>query len=193
VPKIFHKQNTQDNAKGADSVHIVIEGNKNFSLWFGEAKFYNSIEDARLGSIVASVRNALATDKLKKENAIIVSLQELDHLEMDSEIRQQIKESLDNKISIDSIKPKIIIPILLLHECPITAEVSEKTPGYLKAIQKYHKERAVSYFKKQIDELKDLFKYSEIRFHLILFPVPKKQPIIDKFLQAVQFYKGEMD
>lgn len=44
VPKIFYKQNSQDNAKGADSVHIVIENDNDFSLWFGEAKFYNSIE-----------------------------------------------------------------------------------------------------------------------------------------------------
>ncbi|WP_248127474.1 HamA C-terminal domain-containing protein [Brucella pituitosa] len=46
VPKIFYKQNSQDNAKGADSVHIVVDGN-DFTLWFGEAKFYNSIAAAR--------------------------------------------------------------------------------------------------------------------------------------------------
>ncbi len=52
VPKIFYKQNVQDNAKGADSVHVVLEGKDDFSLWFGEAKFYNSIEDARLPEII---------------------------------------------------------------------------------------------------------------------------------------------
>lgn len=57
VPKIFYKQNAQDNAKGADSVHIVVESNGDFSIWFGEAKFYNNIEDARLSSIVTSVEN----------------------------------------------------------------------------------------------------------------------------------------
>ncbi len=43
VPKIFYKQNSQDNAKGADSVHIVLSDNGLFTLWFGEAKFYSSI------------------------------------------------------------------------------------------------------------------------------------------------------
>ncbi|MDA1379618.1 DUF1837 domain-containing protein [Plesiomonas shigelloides subsp. oncorhynchi] len=38
VPKIFYKQNCQDNAKGADSVHIVVDEN-DFTIWFGEAKF----------------------------------------------------------------------------------------------------------------------------------------------------------
>ena len=78
VPKIFYKQNPQDNAKGADSVHIVLEGEKDFSLWFGEAKFYNNIEDARLDSIIESVGNSLSTDKLKKENSIITNIQDLD-------------------------------------------------------------------------------------------------------------------
>jgi hypothetical protein len=35
VPKIFYKQNSQDNAKGADSVHIVIGEEGRFTLWFG--------------------------------------------------------------------------------------------------------------------------------------------------------------
>jgi hypothetical protein len=56
VPKIFYKQNSQDNAKGADSVHVVIIDNDNFSLWFGEAKFYNSIEDGRFDTIITSVK-----------------------------------------------------------------------------------------------------------------------------------------
>ena len=71
VPKIFYKQNTKDNAKGADSVHIVIEDGK-YSIWFGEAKFYNSLEEARFDTIIKSVETTLQTDKLKKENSIIV-------------------------------------------------------------------------------------------------------------------------
>ena len=40
IPKIFYKQNDNDNAKGSDSVHIVIDPNGGFQLWLGEAKFY---------------------------------------------------------------------------------------------------------------------------------------------------------
>lgn len=56
VPKIFYKQNKKDEAKGSDSVHIVIESRDSFSLWFGESKFYNSIENARLDKIISSVK-----------------------------------------------------------------------------------------------------------------------------------------
>jgi hypothetical protein len=132
VPKIFHKQNVQDNAKGADSVHIVIDANNSdFTLWFGEAKFYKSIEDTRLESIVESVRNSLKTDKLKKENSIILNVQELDQLDIPVNALLKIKEALKNKHSIDAIKPLIHIPILLLHECDITAQASEITDAYI--------------------------------------------------------------
>ena len=32
VPKIFYKQNANDNAKGADSVHIILDDKGNFTL-----------------------------------------------------------------------------------------------------------------------------------------------------------------
>src|SRR5690554_1881586 len=94
VPKIFYKQNAQDNAKGADSVHIVIENNTDFSIWFGEAKFYNSIEDARIPEIITSVENSLLTEKLKKENSIITNLPDIDSLIGDETLRNSIKSAL---------------------------------------------------------------------------------------------------
>ena len=190
VPKIFYKQNTQDNAKGADSVHIVLDSNDGFSLWFGEAKFYNSIEDSRFDSIIQSVKNSLATDKLKKENSIITNVSDIDLLDIDKLLKEKIKDSLSSKNSIDTIKSIINVPILLLHECELTASASEMAEEYIEAVKEHHKERAVSYFSKQIKTLEKLHKYSEIKFHLILFPVPKKEPIIDTFVSNVEFYKG---
>jgi hypothetical protein len=77
VPKIFYKQNTKDEAKGSDSVHIVVESEDSFSLWFGESKFYNSIENARLDTIVASVKDSISLEKIKKENSIITNLSDI--------------------------------------------------------------------------------------------------------------------
>ena len=192
VPKIFYKQNSQDNANGADSVHIVIGDKGRFTLWFGEAKFYNSIEDARLPSIIESVGNSLSTDKLKKENSIITNLGDLDRINIDDETRTSIRDSLSNMNSIDSLKEIINIPILLLHECSLTADASEITEAYLERVRSYHKERAISYFQKQADALGDIFKYSSLTFHLILFPVPKKEPIIESFISEVSHYRGKI-
>jgi len=74
VPKIFYKQNLKDEAKGSDSVHIVVESEDTFSLWFGESKFYNNIENARLDTIVASVKDSISLEKIKKENSFITNL-----------------------------------------------------------------------------------------------------------------------
>lgn len=189
VPKIFYKQNAQDNAKGADSVHIAITQDDTFTLWFGEAKFYKSIADARLGAIIESVRNSLQSDKLKKENSIILNISELDGLEISKTVRDNIKEALSHRASIDDLKPRIVVPILLLHECAITNATKEADQTYRDAIAEFHKERSKAYFAKQVDALKTIHLYGAIKFNLILFPVPEKDPIVEKFVQSVGFYK----
>lgn len=191
VPKIFYKQNPQDNAKGADSVHIVIEGENDFSIWFGEAKFYNAIEDARLDAIIESVGNSIQTDKLRKENSIITNVSDIDYLIADEQLKDNIKKLLSHKESIDGLKSKLHIPILLLHECSITKGITDLTKEYKDGIIAYHKDRANSYFKKQLIKIRDVHRYSEITFHLILFPVPCKKTIVDKFVANVEHHKKQ--
>lgn len=191
VPKIFYKQNTQDNAKGADSVHIVLEGDDGFSLWFGDAKFYNSIENARLSSVVESVGNSLKTEKLKKENSIITNMADVDRLVENKDLVAKIKLALSPDNSMDNIKPILHISILLLHECTLTAKAKEMGDKYREEIRRYHLDRATAYFKKQIEELSDkVAKYSSIKFHIILFPVPDRKELIDRFSNAVTHHKG---
>ncbi|XKM13254.1 DUF1837 domain-containing protein [Orbaceae bacterium ac157xtp] len=191
VPKIFYKQNAQDFAKGSDSVHIVIEPNENFSLWFGEAKFYNNIENERLPRIINSVGNLLAPEKIRKENSIITNILDIELLELDSSLKEKIKEALSLNESLDDLKKKINIPILLLHECSITANANLMTEEYKNEIKKYHLDRAQNYFSKQFTKLKDIFNYFEIKFHLILFPVPCKDTIVKDFITNVEHYKGQ--
>lgn len=190
VPKIFYKQNSQDNAKGADGVHIVITDN-DFTLWFGEAKFYTSIENARLNSIVESVKNSLKTDKLKKENSIITSVSDIDYLIEDKTLLGKIKNALSNRASIDTLKPKIHIPIFILYECEVTAQCTAASEEYRKSMRTYHEDRANSYFKKQINSMSDEFGYGDVTFHIILFPVPDKMTIVDKFISNVEHYKDQ--
>jgi hypothetical protein len=192
VPKIFYKQNTQDNAKGADSVHIVIEeGTEEFTIWLGEAKFYSSIEDVRLMSIVNSIKTSLEVAKLRKENRIITNVSDLDLLPMSGAVRRQIKQTLSDDTSLDEIKPKLHVPILLLHQCDITKTHSELTDDYKRRITEYHKVRAASYFSKQVQHLKSIHKYSAITFHIILFPVPCKETVVTSFIANVNHYKSQ--
>lgn len=191
VPKIFHKQNRNDNAKGADSVHLVLtEDMTDFSVWFGEAKFYKTLSGEALDDIVESVKNSLDKDKIKKENSIITDLRDLDGVEMPDELRQRIYEILDQDRTIDAIKPKLHIPILLLHECAKTASASEMNEKYLEKIKEKHIKKANDYFTKQEGVLKDIVhKYEEVHFHLILFPVPDKDTIVNEFLNLAKIYR----
>lgn len=191
VPKIFYKQNSQDPAKGADSVHIVLEGDDDFSLWFGEAKFYNSIDNTRLSSVVESVGNSLKTEKLKKENSIITNTTDIEQLVKNKDLVAKIKLALSPDNSMDGIKPRLHIPILLLHECSITAGSSEMDDDYRQKVVDYHLDRATAYFKKQISTLSnEVTKYSSIKFHIILLPVPNKMELVERFSNAVGFHKG---
>ncbi len=192
VPKIFYKQNRNDNAKGADSVHIVVaQSQDDFTLWLGESKFYNDIGDVRLEAVVASVADLLTTHKIKKENSIIVGLSDLDSLIPDSELRQKIRAALADDRSIDSLKPRLHVPILLLHQCEITSKSIEVNKEYLTAIRARFEDRAASYFKRQNSKLESLPGYQHINFHFIVFPVPDKDKIVKEFIKVARMLKGE--
>ena len=188
VPKVFYKQSTQDNAKGADSVHIIIDdSNNDFSLWFGEAKFYNSIENSRFDSIIESVEKSLQTSAIKKENSIICGLSDLDILLQDKpDLLQKIKQSLDEEISIDMVKSKIHVPILILYQCSISEKYKIFSDECKTEILNYHKERAEKYFEKQDVKLRPTINlYDEIFFHFIIFPIPSEDRIIKDYLKEL--------
>lgn len=190
VPKIFYKQNTGDEAKGSDSVHIVLEPEDSFSLWFGESKFYNSIENARLDTIVTSVKDSISLEKIKKENSIITNLSDInDFDEISDTLRSKIKASLSQSESIDKIKPILNIPILLLYECEQTKLGTDLTSEYKQDVIAYHKDRATQYFKKQIQKCTGVHLYEKINFHIILFPIADKDKVVDKFIQIAKAYR----
>jgi len=191
VPKIFYKQNKKDEAKGADSIHIVIESEDTFSLWFGESKFYNSIDNARLDEIVKSVNDSISLEKLKKENSIITNLSDFnDFEEIPSDLRAKIKASLAQDESIDKIKPILNVPILLLYECELTKNQTTYTSEYRDQMIEIHKERAIAYFKKQIEQCKSVHLYEKINFHIILFPVADKDKIVDTFILKAKAHRS---
>lgn len=192
VPKIFYKQNKNDYAKGADSVHIVIaKSGDDFTLWFGESKFYKDIKDARLDKVVESVSEMLTTDKIKKENSIVVGLTDLDELVTSKALRKKVRTALDASRSIDKLKPLLHVPILLLHECPLTASATDLDTAYLDKLKAQIDDRATEYFKKQSAKLSLLAGYEKITFHLIVFPVPNKAEIVKSFIAMANALKGK--
>lgn len=192
VPKIFYKQNTNDYVKGADSVHITLNSSGDFELWLGESKFYNSIEDARFATPIASVEEMLMSKKLRDENSLITNLHDLDDLLKNDSLSKKIRTSLAKGVSLDDIKKRLHIPILLLHECNITKAATVYDQTYRDSIIAHHKERANSYFKKQFAKLnKTVTLLDAIHFHLILFPVPCRMDIVKDFMKRAQIFQDD--
>lgn len=189
VPKIFNKQNNNMYAFGADGVHIVLEEN-NFSIWYGEAKFYEKIDSTQLNIIANSVHNSLQTAKIRKENSIITDLNELENILGTDSRKDMILSLLDDKTSVDKLKPHLHIPIMILYECELTARQKELTEKYKQELKNIQIENAKSYFTTQDDLCKnDIFRYSDITFHLIYFPVPNKNNVVDIFTSHAEFYR----
>lgn len=80
---------------------------------------------------------------------------------------------------------------MLLYECEITSREKHYTDAYKNRIETYQKNRANAYFKKQINLCKDVDLYSEINFHIILFPVPNKTEIVNSFLSRARNLRYE--
>jgi len=190
VPKIYYKQSRGDYAKGADSVHIVLEDDEKFSFWLGEAKFYKAIAPAMVEAI-KSIKNTLNKDKLKKESSIITGIQGLDRAIANPAIADSIKGLLSHETSIDRLKPLLHVPILLLYQCEITKNETRFTDEYKNGIIDDHKKQAATYFEKHVKELASTVpQYSEITFHLILIPVPDSKKIKNEFInQALSLRK----
>lgn len=189
IPKIFYKQNDNDNAKGADAVHIVLTNDGDFQLWLGEAKFYNNLENVRMDEPISSVEQMLKTPIIRKEVGMVTSLKDLDDEIEDCNLLKTIKETLANGVSIDVIKAHIHVPILLLHQCDITASSSKLDDAYKQSIINSHKKKAETFFAKQINKLGELSGYEDINFHLILFPVPNKKEIVNSFLDTAKNFR----
>lgn len=151
IPKIYYKQNDNMNAFGDDSVHIVLTKDNDFQIWLGEAKFYNDLEDKRFNEPIGSIAQMLNSSIIRKELGILTGLSELDVVLRDTpEILAKVKNILKNFTSIDEIKKRLHVPILLLHECEITNCATTLSEEYKNKIVTYHYDRATSYFKKQI-------------------------------------------
>jgi hypothetical protein len=191
VPKIFYKQNRNDFAKGADSIHITLNKDSTFSLWLGEAKFYNSIDNARLNSIVDSVHNMFIKDKLRKELNIVTSTKDLELFIKDENLLAEIKNKLSDGISLDEIKQQLHVPILILHECDITKNNTGDYEDYKRKIKEEHIKKAEIFMSKQDKKFIDIYNYHEIKFHLILFPVPNKSILVDRFYKKARFEREE--
>ncbi len=82
---------------------------------------------------------------------------------------------------------------MVIHECDITKNEKHYNEEYMDRMREMYSDQINSYFIKQYNKLGGLNLYNLIKFHLILFPVPEKKKIVDRFIKQVKFYKEEAE
>lgn len=219
-PKLLRKQNREVPIHSADTVHITINcDQEDFCLWLGEAKFLNSITSTDFNKNVAkSVLDNLKKIVIKDESRqICINKTELsDALDYESKklieqlpinperdnliskietkfqkIKEKILSILDESTSIDYIKPRLNIPILILYECQITEEELRMSEEYRDKIIENQIHHIKRYFNLQIEEMIEakIVNYSAVTFHLIIFPIPQKETVINLYDQTMKAFQ----
>ena len=155
----------------------------------GEAKFYTDLYTS-FNKTIASVKDILQTAKIRTENKLILNLKDLDILIKDKDLFQRIRKVLSENEPIDGVKQKLHVPILLLHECQITRDAESMDELYKQMIIEKHREAAKKYFDSQDGKLSSEFLYDKVVFHLILFPVPSKNDVVDSFFKTASAMRG---
>lgn len=82
---------------------------------------------------------------------------------------------------------------MLLHECNITQGATELSHEYLEKIKQYHLNRAERFFMSHNNKQKKvgIYGFENITFHLILFPVPNKEKIVNWFVERTNQIKQD--
>lgn len=137
---------------------------------------------------INSIFDTISTDKIKKENSIITSIKDLEYVITEPTVRKNVQTILRRETPIDEIRKRLHVPILLLHECDKTYNATGLTDTYLDEIKEYHLNRAIRFFMSQNNrQLKEnIYGYEDIQFHLILFPVPQKDEIVNWFVERAK-------
>lgn len=185
VPKIFHKQNNNLHAFGADSVHITkTEDDVNF--WLGEAKFYKTLNFIDL---LDSIQNVVTRTYIQNENKVIREIKELQDI-LGEELYNKTKNLLSDDTSLDECISRLHVPMLVLVECPMVAGAVKFSNDFIKEVTEKYRSDALNYFHRQFDSMSEIHPlYHSITFHLILFPVPDKKYIQEDFVNKARAWR----
>ena len=158
-----------------------------FNLFYGGSWFYPYHQNVMF-TLLLGLLAICQIDKIKKENSIITSIKDLEYVITDPIVRKNVQTVLRRDTPIDEIRKRLHIPILLLHECEKTNSATELTDEYLEEIKNYHLNRAIRFFTSQNNRQskEKIYGYEKIQFHLILFPVPRKDEIVNWFVERAK-------
>ncbi len=168
ISKLYFKTAPGETVKGADCVHVVEVDGEIESLWLGEAKFYKD-GDAGVTAAVASVKDMLMRFKDRQEFVVIRN-----HLDGSDPIMQKAEQLLSDAVSLDKIKAKITIPILVTYESEVTQRHTADSSTFREELG----EEIAPFISKYIEDAADV---EEVELHIFLMPLKNKADLVSLF------------
>ncbi len=174
VSKVFYKTSSNDTVKGFDAVHLV-ELDNDYEIWLGEAKFYSEYRKA-IYDVVEEIGRHLNDGFLREEFMFVEG-----KIDDKWELAQKFKELVSNRLSLDDIRKRICIPILITYNTDLYNNHSEYTKNFKAEI---------------LNECNNVFGVLEhkcqgfnIKLHVFLVPLASKEELVsyaDEKLKGLQ-------
>ena len=163
ISKIYYKSATNETVKGFDAVHIV-ESEDGLELWLGEVKFYKD-SSAAVRDITKEIIDHTGIDYLRNEFLLIDNKIDPQWAHAD-----KIKQLISERTTLDAVFERACIPAMITYESKCVAEHDRLTEEFGNAL---NLELSAIYENFSGRDLPD------IRIHLFLVPLHKKQPLVE--------------
>lgn len=174
VSKVYYKTSSNDTVKGFDAVHLV-EADNDFEIWLGEVKFYSDYSGA-IRDVCEEIEDHLKNGFLRNEFMFIEG-----KIDEKWSLSNKFKELISGRISLDEIKKKICIPVLITYDTTIYNKYEEYCDLFRKDILEECRKIEDKIFKSLGD--------FSLKMHVFLVPLADKQELVsyaDKKLKGLQ-------
>lgn len=168
ISKIYRKTATGDTVKGADCVHVIEIDGEIDSLWLGESKF-KKVASRGIGEAVKSVTEMI--DSLSNWEEFIVIKQ---HLDDDLAISNKVERMLSKASSLDDIKAKICVPVLITYESDAARDALAHTEEFVTQLN----EEVEPHIKSFLDKTEHI---QDVDIHVFFMPLKSKDALVTMF------------
>lgn len=181
VTKIYYKSHPTENVKGFDCVHIIFDADAQTidSLWLGEAKFWTKADGA-IEDAFKSVRGFLEAKRMQKEFLTVRT-----HFDDKHPAKQQAEKLLSEHTSLDEIKAKLCVPVVIAYESEVTGRYTRADNTFLGALE--------AEIQGHIDTFLNKFKLDadmDVDIHVFFMPLRDKDKTLEMFKEHIGSLQG---
>lgn len=174
VTRLFYKMRTNDSVTSIDVVHVLLNPeDRRLELWMGEAKLYESVQDARYKAL-ESIRPLWDPDFLTEMKALIGP-----KIEDGSPYESELAWLFEDETSLDQIVNRIVIPICIAADFEPTISASTRDDDYLRQVGA-ELDAARHYFEERVP--------ANVQFVVIFVPLDCKEKLESAVNDRVRSY-----